>query len=142
MKKLLLLITLCLLPLVGNAQIHVNEHKPSSVVIAKGNHSLLSRTLGSYGIVVSSVSEWDSPITLELGDNKETAIRNLSEIIDLYNSLEVGKVVNVSIGIHSYRIKRINMALNLGEGRYGGDINITGRQLNKYLKALQKYAED
>ena len=129
-----------LMPGIANAQIQkTGSVKTETIASVRMGFVSLRKSEGRYYISFSTTNQFDDKILLKLGDNKESAIQSLNDLIDILDSLQGNAIQYIDNGYgRELRLWKLMGALYISADGYAGDANTSKGELKKFLSALQK----
>jgi hypothetical protein len=142
MKKLLFIIiaALCLIQS-ANAQIQkTGSIKTTTIASCRMGFVNLSLSEGLFFLSIGTTNQFDNMMLLKLGDNKESAIQSLNDLVDILDSLTGDDLQRIDNGFgKEFRLYKLLGALYINADGYAGSGNIGKSELNKFIKALKAH---
>lgn len=142
MKKLLILIisAFCLMPL-ASAQIQKTaSNKITTIASCRMGFVNLRLNEGMFFLSIGTTNQFDNMMLLKLGDDKESAIQSLNDLVDILESLTGEDMQGIDNGFgKEFRLYKSLGALYIKADGYAGSGNIAKSELNKFIKALEAY---
>lgn len=140
MKRLILLLVLCLIPVVGHAQLNIKGEPVNieTLSTARFGGITLHRRGETYYLGISSSNKYDDPQIFYLGESKESAVQTLKDMMELLGSMEKGtrvQVDNKGKTVSLYRISGQSLGIEFGAG--AGQYWIAKSEALKFLSELE-----
>jgi hypothetical protein len=93
---------------------------------------------GTYYLAMKTTNQFDDYMILKLGENKESAIQSLNDLVGIFDSLngEASQYIQNGYG-RELRLWKLMGGLYLSSDGYAGDANIGKGELKKFIKAIK-----
>lgn len=142
MKKIIIAIisAMILMPTMADAQIQkTGSFKAKTLATARmGVVNLKLDGDGIYYLAMKTTNQFDDYMVLKLGENKESAIQSLNDLIDIFDSLNGDAVqyINNGYGIE-LRLWKFMGGLYISADGYAGDGNVGKGELKRFISAIE-----
>ena len=140
MKKFIIIaMMMVLFPFAGNAQLNVKREAEKFEKIASARTGLvdLMNHDERYYIAFPTTNQFDDPFIFYLGNDKESAIKTLKDLIELCGTITKEDMLTIDNEGKELRItKGLAGALYFAMDGYAGIASTVKSELNKFLKAL------
>lgn len=97
MKKIFVIIisTMILMPTMADAQIKIESRKTTETLLSLRMGFIDLTYNGSYFLSMSTTNQFDDPIVISLGKDKQEAMQTLQNLIDLTTSIKKGECITI-----------------------------------------------
>lgn len=142
MKKIIIAIisAMILMPTMANAQIKkTGENKTQTIASLRMGIVSLNHSNNGYYIAFHTTNQFDDAMILKIGDDKDSAIQSLKDLIDILETLQGDETQYIDNGYgREFRLWKMMGTLYISADGYAGNGNVSKGELNRLLKALQK----
>lgn len=142
MKKIIIAIisAMILMPTMADAQIQKTGTFKTKTLssVRMGFVNLKLSGNGTYYLAMKTSNQFDDYMLLKLGENKESAIQSLNDLIDIMDSLKGESTQYIQNGYgRELRLWKLLGALYISCDGYAGDANVGKGELKKFIKAIK-----
>lgn len=142
MKKIIIAIisAMILMPTMADAQIKkTGENKTQTIASLRMGIVSLNLSNNGYYIAFHTTNQFDDAMILKIGDDKDSAIQSLKDLIDILETLQGDETQYIDNGYgREFRLWKMMGTLYISADGYAGNGNVSKGELNRLLKALQK----
>lgn len=142
MKKIIIAIisAMILMPTMADAQIQKTGKVTTKTLasVRMGFVSLRMLEPSTYYLAMQTTNQFDDPMLLKLGENKESAVQSLNDLIDILDSLtgDATQYINNGFG-KELRLWKLMGGLYISADGYAGNANIGKSELKKFIGAIK-----
>lgn len=142
MKKIIIAIisAMILMPTMADAQIQKTGTLKTKTLssVRMGVVNLKLNENGTYYLAMKTTNQFDDYMILKLGENKESAIQSLNDLLDIFDSLKGESTQYIQNGYgRELRLWKVMGALYMSSDGYAGDANIGKGELKKFINAIK-----
>ena len=141
MKKLLILLAvLTAFPVAGTAQLNVKRQteKITKIATARTGFFNLMRQGDVFYISTTTTNKFDKSFILYLGEDIESAIATVGDLVELSGTMEKGTSIVIQNGRNECRISPGDLgALYFNQSGYAGFASCSKAELQKFEKSLK-----
>lgn len=140
MKKIIALaIALMALAPVMDAQIQKTDSFSTKVVTSVRTGFVKLMHSNDYFLAMNTTNQFDDAVLIKLGNDKETAIQTLNDLIGILESLKGNDMQYIKNGYNEELcLYKIGTALCAKQKGNAGYANVGKGELQKFIKALEK----
>ena len=142
MKKFIIAVLFALLPMVGNAQLHVTGNVEKAETIASvrtGQVKFCCSSEGLYYITMPTTNKFDKLFLLYLGNTKESARLTLLDLIKLSKSIKKGEEVTIDNAGKPCQIHKGAMGgLTFFNDECAGFASLTNNEMGTFYNRVNK----
>jgi hypothetical protein len=141
MKKIIIaVISALLFTTMAEAQIQKTSSYQSETIASARMGVVQLKYDGDFFLVLTTSNQFDKPMLLKLGDNKESALLSLNDLLDLADSLQGTEMQSIDNGYE----KELTISKSMGslafQARgYAGIAYLSAGEIKKFAKKLQAY---
>ena len=143
MKKVLLLVAFALIGLTANAQLNVTtqvDKAPERVATIRNVNSWLFKGSSGYFISANTDNRFDKSLYFLLGEDAESAITTLYQMIDLIEKRVASTEVQQGDTKHTLMVMKVfgGYCLVIKQAGNAGTTNFTPKELQKTIKKIKE----
>lgn len=146
MKRFILIIVLILSSLGASAQISNVKTSEAIKTITRFRYGFCSLNdhKGVYYLGLNSSNQFDDPFLVYLGEGRESALRSLLDILDLFDGMKKGEFVEFTISVqgrdYKYRGKKSNkMSFTFYDTGLAGDVFISRGEIETLIDRFASF---